>query len=77
MKTELHPYFMARIVDVEAFFKEYEWNLKENEKIVFHVEDEEASWNKGYFTITDMGIGQRPILVIMKMFHCQSILYQP
>ncbi|MBG9836713.1 MULTISPECIES: enhanced intracellular survival protein Eis [Bacillus cereus group] len=46
VKTEIKPYFMGRIVDVEQFLKQYElnWNNVQQEVIV-HITDSFAPWN--------------------------------
>ena len=46
VKTEIKPYFMGRIVDVEKFLKQYElnWNNVQQEVIV-HITDSFAPWN--------------------------------
>ncbi|COE92488.1 MULTISPECIES: GNAT family N-acetyltransferase [Bacillus cereus group] len=46
VKTEIKPYFMGRIVDVEQFLKQYElnWNNVQQEAIL-HITDSFAQWN--------------------------------
>ncbi|QHH88542.1 GNAT family N-acetyltransferase [Bacillus pacificus] len=46
VKTEIKPYFMGRIVDVEQFLKQYElnWNNIQQE-IILHITDSFAPWN--------------------------------
>ncbi|BCC30063.1 TPA: GNAT family N-acetyltransferase [Bacillus cereus] len=46
VKTEIKPYFMARIVDVEQFLKQYElnWNNVQQE-VILHITDSFAQWN--------------------------------
>ncbi|WP_144611712.1 enhanced intracellular survival protein Eis [Bacillus cereus] len=46
VKSEIKPYFMGRIVDVEQFFKQYElnWNNVQQE-IILHITDSFAPWN--------------------------------
>lgn len=63
VKKEIVPYFMARIVDVEAYLKEYEFRTADFEQIKLKVEDEYAPWNSGIYTITPSGIQKHDILV--------------
>lgn len=46
VKTEVKPYFMGRIVDVEQFLKQYElnWNNVQQE-VILHITDAFAPWN--------------------------------
>lgn len=46
VKTEIKPYFMGRIVDVEQFLKQYElnWNNVQQE-VILHITDSFAQWN--------------------------------
>ncbi|PEA33789.1 GNAT family N-acetyltransferase [Bacillus toyonensis] len=46
VKTEIKPYFMGRIVDVEKFLKQYElnWNNVQQE-VILHITDSFAPWN--------------------------------
>ncbi|PKJ53000.1 GNAT family N-acetyltransferase [Bacillus sp. SN10] len=46
VKTEIKPYFMGRIVDVEQFLKQYElnWNNVQQE-VILHIKDSFAQWN--------------------------------
>ena len=46
VKTELKPYFMGRIVDIEQFLKQYElnWNNVQQE-VILHITDSFAPWN--------------------------------
>lgn len=46
VKAEVTPYFMGRIVDVEQFFKQYEWNWNnEEQEVILHITDSFAPWN--------------------------------
>ncbi len=48
----ISPYFMARIVDVASFIREYPFALQpEDFKLHFRITDEIASWNNGDFLI--------------------------
>ncbi|MGG0292546.1 GNAT family N-acetyltransferase [Bacillus pacificus] len=46
VKTEIKPYFMGRIVDVEQFLKQYElnWNNVQQE-VILNITDSFAPWN--------------------------------
>ncbi|MDQ0198463.1 GNAT family N-acetyltransferase [Neobacillus ginsengisoli] len=50
VKMEIEPYFMARLVDVEACLIKFPF-LQENETIFIHLEDTFASWNNGSYLI--------------------------
>lgn len=62
IKQEIEPYFMARIVDVEAFVRQYpfvpsgnrpaEWSAASPIKLRFDISDEHAPWNEGRFALT-------------------------
>lgn len=51
VKTEIHPYFMARIVDVESFLTLYPFQPSDKEPLILHVYDPIASWNQGTYFI--------------------------
>jgi len=51
-KTDVHPYFMARIVNVEGFLKSYSFEST-GEKVFIHVNDEYCSWNIGSYLLSD------------------------
>ncbi|WP_227936747.1 GNAT family N-acetyltransferase [Alkalihalobacillus deserti] len=57
VKRDVSPYFMARIVDVEKFLREYsfDWS-KQNDEIVLEVSDEYAPWNNQIFRVKKDGI---------------------
>ncbi|KAA0546109.1 GNAT family N-acetyltransferase [Bacillus sp. BGMRC 2118] len=44
VKIEVEPYFMARIVDVESFLKQYTYESVQG-RVVLHVKDDHAEWN--------------------------------
>ncbi|PED72354.1 GNAT family N-acetyltransferase [Bacillus pseudomycoides] len=46
VKTEITPYFMARIVDVEQFLNQYPfvWSNQQN-NVILHISDSFAPWN--------------------------------
>lgn len=50
VKTELNPYFMARVVDAEECLKRYPFTPG-NEQLFLHLEDSYASWNNGSYLI--------------------------
>lgn len=50
-KQETAPYFMARIVDVEAFVSRYPFRPGESLEFLLQVEDEHAEWNAGCFGV--------------------------
>ncbi|MDR7073991.1 GNAT family N-acetyltransferase [Fictibacillus barbaricus] len=55
IQQETYPYFMARIVDVEEFLKQYP--LKEtSDSLTLTVKDEKAEWNNGTITVSPEGI---------------------
>ncbi|PED17232.1 GNAT family N-acetyltransferase [Bacillus toyonensis] len=46
VKTEIKPYFMGRIVDVEKFLKQYEFNWNDvQQEVILHITDSFAPWN--------------------------------
>jgi predicted acetyltransferase len=49
IKSEVTPYFMARIVDAEQFLKEYEFASSEKCKIT--LTDDYAPWNNGTYQL--------------------------
>lgn len=49
---ETVPYFMARIVDVEAFIEKYTFNIAlDKEKLYIDLTDEHAPWNQGRYLL--------------------------
>ncbi|WP_160645493.1 GNAT family N-acetyltransferase [Chengkuizengella marina] len=46
VKSILHPYFMARIVDIESFLNDYQFN-ECDESVIIHLTDDFALWNQG------------------------------
>ncbi|MBO0959680.1 GNAT family N-acetyltransferase [Neobacillus sp. MM2021_6] len=50
VKTELTPYFMARIVDAEECLKRFPF-IPGNELLFLHLEDSHAPWNNGSYLI--------------------------
>lgn len=55
LKTEIYPYFMARIVDVEAFLTNYSF-IASDSKVFIHIQDEYAPWNNGTYLLTNEGV---------------------
>lgn len=52
IKQEIEPYFMARIVDAEAFLKEYPFaEGSEASAFVLDIQDEHAPWNEGKYEV--------------------------
>ncbi|MGM0884531.1 MAG: GNAT family N-acetyltransferase [Bacillota bacterium] len=52
IKQEVIPYFMARIVDAEAFVEQYAFvAASEEDHIQIMLSDEHASWNNGFNTL--------------------------
>ncbi|AZB42267.1 GNAT family N-acetyltransferase [Bacillus sp. FJAT-42376] len=56
-KSEHRPYFMARIVDAEAFLASYAFT--EGTEALFHVNDPHAQWNNGSYLIRKDGTAIR------------------
>ncbi|MFD2681112.1 GNAT family N-acetyltransferase [Bacillus seohaeanensis] len=52
VKTEIHPYFMARIVDVEGFLLQHLNNIAEEVHLLLTVRDEVATWNNKTFSVS-------------------------
>jgi len=52
IKQEVIPYFMARIVDAEAFVSQYDFKAADSGDDI-HIEliDEQATWNNGHFLL--------------------------
>lgn len=51
VKREVYPYFMVRIVDVEAFLKEY--TFAHNETMKLQILDRYATWNEKTYLVKD------------------------
>jgi predicted acetyltransferase len=52
VKQETEPYFMARIVDVQAFLGQYTFAASAaSERFKLHIEDVQAEWNNGWFEV--------------------------
>jgi len=56
VRTTVEPYFMARIVDVENFLKEYPFTLESDETLFLHITDDQAEWNNGSYLIDREGV---------------------
>jgi predicted acetyltransferase len=52
VKTEVTPYFMARIVDAKQCLQKYQFN-DGTDKVFIHLEDQYAPWNNGSYLITN------------------------
>lgn len=57
IKETIAPYFMARIVDVKEFLKEYPF-YKQVDPFYFEVSDPVADWNNGVFAVSWDEAGQ-------------------
>ncbi|CAH2713392.1 N-acetyltransferase Eis [Neobacillus rhizosphaerae] len=53
-KTEVYPYFMARIVDAEKCLNKFSFNL-ESEPLFLHLVDPFAAWNEGSYLVGGNG----------------------
>ncbi|QJD86258.1 GNAT family N-acetyltransferase [Cohnella herbarum] len=55
IKQEVIPYFMSRIVDAEAFVREYAWDEsaggEREEEVAINLSDAHAPWNNGIFRL--------------------------
>jgi predicted acetyltransferase len=51
-KREITPYFMARIVDVVPFLKEYSFEWRANSEVTLKITDSYAPWNNQIFNIS-------------------------
>ncbi|MFK3937512.1 enhanced intracellular survival protein Eis [Alkalihalobacillus sp. NPDC078783] len=51
-KAAIHPYFMARIVEVEAFLKEYPFTKGTSMSFTLQIEDAYAEWNNQTFAVS-------------------------
>ncbi|MEW9050050.1 MAG: GNAT family N-acetyltransferase [Neobacillus sp.] len=50
VKTEITPYFMARIVDAEECLRRYPF-IQETDPLFLHLEDSHAPWNNGSYLL--------------------------
>lgn len=52
IKQEIVPYFMARIVDIENFLKQYQFKpASTSDAFILAVDDDGAPWNNGYYQL--------------------------
>ncbi|MFC5471495.1 enhanced intracellular survival protein Eis [Cohnella suwonensis] len=52
IKQEILPYFMSRIVDAEAFVRQYAWAPgTDGESVALRIADAQAPWNDGLFRL--------------------------
>ncbi|KYG29325.1 enhanced intracellular survival protein Eis [Alkalihalobacillus trypoxylicola] len=53
VQQEIHPFFMARIVDVVGFLELYPFKgtIPKEKALYFHIEDPFCEWNDGYFSL--------------------------
>ncbi|MGG3624216.1 GNAT family N-acetyltransferase [Bacillus gobiensis] len=56
IKQELHPYFMARIVDVKLFLELYPLRNNIDHSFLIRVHDEWAEWNHAVFSFNKHGV---------------------
>jgi predicted acetyltransferase len=52
VKTEVTPYFMARIVDAEQCLQKYQFS-NVSDQVFIHLEDQYAPWNNGSYLIAN------------------------
>ncbi|WP_338780927.1 GNAT family N-acetyltransferase [Metabacillus sp. FJAT-52054] len=57
LKTDRRPYFMARIVDAEAFLANYAFTP--GAEVLVHVTDHHAQWNNGSYLIGQNGAAKK------------------
>ncbi|MEI5906039.1 GNAT family N-acetyltransferase [Bacillus spongiae] len=72
VKTELHPYFMARVVDVQKCLESLRLPVKEEENIFLHITDSHAPWNNKTFLLS-----KNEINVFQKEIDSPSCQSQP
>lgn len=68
IKETIEPYYMARIVDVEAFLRSYPFDIPIPESFHWVVTDPVAEWNNGVFAIRQKG---EEIEVIREAIGCR------
>ncbi|WP_058302469.1 GNAT family N-acetyltransferase [Gorillibacterium timonense] len=71
-KQEAAPYFMARIVDAEAFIRRYPFRSGDTLELILQVEDEQAEWNVGCFKLTIGEDGSAEIVKLSDQAACQE-----
>ncbi|WP_299086914.1 GNAT family N-acetyltransferase [uncultured Metabacillus sp.] len=49
VKTEIHPYFMGRIVNIIRFFEKYPFYIQGEDPLILHLSDPICTWNNGTF----------------------------
>jgi predicted acetyltransferase len=49
VQTEIHPYFMGRIVNVERFLEKYPFSKTGEKPLIIHLSDSNCQWNNGIF----------------------------
>lgn len=49
VKTEIHPYFMGKIVNVSRFLAKYPFYIKGDKPLILHLSDPICHWNNGTF----------------------------
>ena len=52
IKQEIVPYFMARIVDIESFIRQYPFTLAaQSDTLIIKIKDSHADWNDGLYQL--------------------------
>lgn len=47
VQTDIHPYFMGRIVNVQRFLEKYPFFIQGEKPLILHVSDPVCNWNNG------------------------------
>lgn len=55
VKREVKPYFMARIVDVKEYLKQYSFRKNIHDTVCIYINDEYAPWNTGTYCLSSSG----------------------
>ncbi|WP_170885623.1 GNAT family N-acetyltransferase [Bacillus alkalicellulosilyticus] len=61
VNQEIIPYFMARIVDVELFLKQYPFERGDDDILFLHLQDEYTTWNQAIYQITFSSSGTHDV----------------
>jgi predicted acetyltransferase len=56
VQTEIHPYFMGRVVNVERFLEKYLFLNPSENPLILHLSDSICHWNNGTFFIDGTSI---------------------
>jgi predicted acetyltransferase len=49
VQTDIHPYFMGRIVNIERFLEKYPFFIQGDKPLILHVSDPVCNWNNGTY----------------------------